>query len=129
MSKTFSLIISDLRIWVHLGCAEEERVHPQLVSINIELEFKNMPLALDTDNINDTICYLEISKSIQELCKSKHFNLIEHMSMKIHETVSKTLHSNKGLISSIKVSLHKVSPPVPGLHGGVYSVYSAEPKL
>ena len=40
LNKLFKLSILDLRIWVHLGCTEQEKFNPQLVSLNIELYFK-----------------------------------------------------------------------------------------
>jgi len=127
MESKFSLLVSDLRIWVHLGCGEEEKKHPQLVSLDIEVVFSSMPDAIFTDNIDDTVCYLAISESIQQLCNQTRFNLIEYMSKEVHNSVSKALLSKFGIVSLIKVSLRKVSPPVPGLHGGVFAIYSAPP--
>jgi dihydroneopterin aldolase len=125
MEQSFSLIISDLRIWVHLGCGEEEKIHPQMVSIDVDIIFSKIPSAVVTDNIEDAACYLIISRSIQELLTSRRFNLIEHMSVEVHKVVSQSLLDKADIISMIKVSLRKVSPPVPGLHGGVAAIYSS----
>lgn len=129
MGSNFSLLISDLRIWVHLGCGEEEKIHPQLVAVNIELIFGEMPEAIFSDNIEHAACYLVISNAIQDLCKQRRFNLIEHMSFEIHKVVSGAVTDKARAISLIEVSLHKVSPPVPGLHGGVHAIYSAPPAI
>ncbi len=127
MNPSFNLIVSDLRAWVHLGCREEEKFHPHLVSIDIEFSFSAPPSALVTDKLEDTVCYAEATKVIQALCQNKRFNLIEHLTHDIHQGISKTLGDGASLISTIKVSLCKVSPPVPGIQGGVYSVYCASP--
>lgn len=127
MNSSFNLAISDLRVWVHLGCREEEKFHPQLVSIDIELDFANIPDALINDKLEDTVCYSEVTQVIQALCKDKRFNLVEHLTYEVHQVISKMLRDKVSIVSSIKVSLCKVSPPVPGIHGGVYSVYCASP--
>jgi len=125
ITPSFNLIVSDLRIWVHLGCGEEEKFHPQLVSINLEFNFNAPPAAMITDNLEDTVCYLKAAEAIQSLCRDKRFNLIERLAYDIHRVVSHMVADRAETISFVKVSLHKVAPPVPGVHGGVKAVYSA----
>ncbi|WP_341821053.1 dihydroneopterin aldolase [Wolbachia endosymbiont (group A) of Myopa testacea] len=119
----FNLLISDLRLWVHLGCSAEEKFHSQLVSVNIDFNFKSPPLGLTTDRLEDTICYLEVVQSIQSLVQSKQFNLIEHLTHDIYRAINNLLVQKKHIISSIRVTAHKVAPPVPGVHGGVLFTY------
>ncbi|MDX5495748.1 MULTISPECIES: dihydroneopterin aldolase [unclassified Wolbachia] len=118
-----NLLISDLRLWVHLGCSAEEKFHSQLVSVNIDFTFKSPPLGLTTDRLEDTICYLEVVQSIQSLVQSKQFNLIEHLTHDIYRAINNLLVQKKHIISSIRVTAHKVAPPVPGVHGGVLFTY------
>ncbi|MGL9778807.1 dihydroneopterin aldolase [Wolbachia pipientis] len=118
-----NLLISDLRLWVHLGCSAEEKFHSQLVSVNIDFTFKSSPLGLTTDRLEDTICYLEVVQSIQSLVQSKQFNLIEHLTHDIYRAINNLLVQKKHIISSIRVTTHKVAPPVPGVHGGVLFTY------
>ncbi len=118
-----NLLISDLRLWVHLGCSAEEKFYSQLVSVNIDFTFKSPPLGLTTDRLEDTICYLEVVQSIQSLVQSKQFNLIEHLTHDIYRAINNLLVQKKHIISSIRVTTHKVAPPVPGVHGGVLFTY------
>jgi dihydroneopterin aldolase len=118
-----NLLISDLRLWVHLGCSAEEKFHSQLVSVNIDFTFKSSPLGLTTDRLEDTICYLEVVQSIQSLVQSKQFNLIEHLTHDIYRAINNLLVQKKHIISSIRVTTDKVAPPVPGVHGGVLFTY------
>jgi len=37
MSTSYQLTVNDLRIWLHLGYSDAERVYPQAVSLSIEL--------------------------------------------------------------------------------------------
>lgn len=118
-----NLLISDLRLWVHLGCSAEEKFHSQLVSVNIDFTFKSPPLGLTTDQLEDTICYLEVVQSIQSLVQSKQFNLIEHLTHDIYRAINNLLVQKKHIISSIRVTTHKVAPSVPNVHGGVFFTY------
>jgi len=118
-----NLLISDLRLWVYLGCSAEEKFHSQLVSVNIDFTFKSPPLGLTTDRLEDTICYLEVVQSIQSLVQSKQFNLIEHLTHDIYRAINNLLVQKKHIISSIRVTTHKVAPTVPGVHGGVLFTY------
>ncbi|MGL9718159.1 MAG: dihydroneopterin aldolase [Wolbachia sp.] len=118
-----SLLIQDLRLWVHLGCSAEEKFHSQLVSIDVDFTFKSPPLGLTTDQLEDTICYLKVVQNIQSLVQSKQFNLIEHLTHDIYITISNLVMKKKHIVSSIKVTTHKVAPPVPGMHGGVLFTY------
>ncbi|MDM8335804.1 dihydroneopterin aldolase [Wolbachia pipientis] len=117
------LLIRDLRLWVHLGYSAEEKFHPQLMSINVDFTFKSPPLGLTTDRLEDTICYLEVVQNIQSLVQSKQFNLIEHLTYDIYTTVDSLLRQKKHIISSIRVTTHKVAPSIPNVYGGVFFTY------
>ncbi len=121
--STCNLLISDLRLWVHLGYSAEEKYHSQLVSIDVDFIFKSPPLGLMTDRLEDTVCYLEIVQNIQSLVQSKQFNLIEHLTHDIYRAINNLLVQKKHTISSIRVSTHKAAPPVPNAHGGVFFTY------
>lgn len=121
-----NLLISDLRLWVHLGCSAEEKFSPQLVSIDVDFTFKSPPSGLTTDQLKDTICYLEVVQNIQSLVQGKQFNLIEHLTHEIYRSINNLLLRKKHIISSVKVTTHKTAPPVPGVHGGVFFTYCNE---
>ncbi|WP_375604203.1 dihydroneopterin aldolase [Wolbachia endosymbiont of Anurida maritima] len=121
-----NLLISDLRLWVHLGCSAEEKFSPQLVSIDIDLTFKSPPSGLTTDQLKDTLCYLEVVRNIQYFVQGKQFNLIEHLTHEIYRAINNLLLRKKHIISSVKVTTHKTAPPVPGVHGGVFFTYCNE---
>ncbi len=123
------LFISDLRIWVHLGCSAEEKHHPQLINLSIEFTFSSPPLGLVTDQLEDTICYLETVQHIQNLCQNKQFNLIEYLTSDVHRAIDEMLGAKRESLSLIKVRVHKMAPPVPGVHGGVHFTYCDKPKV
>ncbi|MDR0296618.1 MAG: dihydroneopterin aldolase [Rickettsia sp.] len=117
------LIISDLRVWIHLGCSDQEKFHSQLVSFNIELEFTTPPKGTITDKLEDTVCYLELVQSIKSLCQTKHFNLIEHLTKEVYHAIDKSLIKHRDLVKCVNVMTRKMSPPVQDVHGGITFTY------
>lgn len=113
-----------MRIWVHLGCTSEEKYNSQLVSIDIHFLFSSPPPGVQTDCLNDTVCYLKIVELIQALVKKKSFNLVEHLTSQIYEITYQHLLDLRWKDITLAVSVNKVSPPVPGIHGGVTFSYS-----
>lgn len=124
MTLPCTLLVNDLRVWVHLGCSEAEKYNPQLVSFNIEFTFDISPVGTITDNLDDTVCYLQITEAVQSLCQSKNFNLIEHLAYEIYRLIINFLSQNSKKISNLSVTVHKLAPPAPGIHGGVKFIYT-----
>lgn len=120
---TCKLSIKDLRLWVHLGCSLEERANPQPVSITLKLYFTEPPLGLTTDDLADSVCYFKIVELVQKLLSDRTFNLVEHLTLTIHEAVYKHLESISQEKVTLKVIVNKLSPPIPNLHGGVSFSY------
>ncbi len=118
--NTCNLTISDLRLWVHLGCSEEEKYHPQLVRVDLTLSFPTPPLAMTTDRLEETVCYAQIVHHLQEAVEEKRFNLIEHLTHTLYDVVRDYLGEHD---VSLKICVNKMAPPVPGVHGGVSFSY------
>ncbi len=83
---------------------------------------------MNTDQLEDTVCYYETVKSIQNLCQHKEFNLIEHLNADVYKTIDQGLSEKRECISKIDVTVRKMHPPVPGIHGGVSFIYCGAPK-
>lgn len=117
------LSISDLRVWVRLGCTDQEKFHPQLVSFTIDLVFKAPLKALISDRLEETVCYFNLVQNIKRLCQNKSFNLIERLTADVYDAINASLGDQKSLISSVNLTTHKIAPPVPDVHGGVSFTY------
>ncbi len=120
MSK-FQLTISDLRLWVSLGCSEQEKFLPQCISIDIYITFLECPEGSHTDNIKDVICYAELTKEITEFCKDKKFNLIEYLASEIYNLISNSILTE---YEKITVKIAKLKSPIEGIHGSISFTYS-----
>lgn len=116
------LNINELSLFVHLGCSPKEKTTLQEVQLSIEIEFPKTPPGETTDCLKDTLCYDEICKTIKDYIKDRQFNLIEKMARECLTVLHKKYPS-----VSIRMTLHKKTPPVEGLKGGVK--YSCEEGL
>ena len=123
--KKCKLSINDLRLWIHLGCGLEEQFNLQQVSVDIEFLFPTPPIAIETDDLSDTVCYLKVVERIQATLKQKFYHLIEHVTGSIHNDIQTELNNSKHAGINFTVTVRKVSPPVPGIHGGVTFSYSS----
>ena len=112
-----SLSLHQLSIDVSLGVSDDERSSLQQVWLDLSWEMPHLPRAADNDDINDTICYHELSVAIQAFCLSKPFKLIEHLGWSIYQFCHQQLPSN----SKISLTLYK-APPVNGLNRVAFSI-------
>lgn len=112
-----------MRIWVHLGCSDQEKFNPQLVSLNIELYFKSLPEGVISDRLEDTVCYSDLVQNVKSFCQNRKFNLIEHLTREIYKVVEEPLKQQRSLVAFICVTGHKMLPPVPDIHGGITFTY------
>lgn len=113
-----ALRLQDLILQVRLGCELPERASPQEVRVQIEFRFNQTPTAYWTDQLVDTVCYAQISESVRELCEAKEYRLIEALSRDIYESVVSLANSK----AALRITVHKVRPPVPSLAGGSWYI-------
>jgi dihydroneopterin aldolase len=108
------LELRDLSLQVFLGCTPEEQKIAQEIRASIFLEFPKPVGACATDQLQDTVCYEEISIAFRSVANSKPFQTIEHLCFLISEAVRPQI--PKG--AKARVRVHKVNPPIDGLLGG-----------
>lgn len=114
--KYHSLSLEELSLHVHLGCTPEERAFRQEVRVSIEIRFSEMPMAVENDQLTDTVCYAEISQAVQSTCEEREYHLIERMAGEIYQIARKIVGPESK--AQLGVTVHKVRPPVPSLRGG-----------
>ena len=118
LGSVHRLKVRDLAYQVHLGCQPEERAQPQKVLLSVEFRFHQAPLALSTDELEQTICYAELNTAIQKHFAKREYKLIEKMAADAY-MISRELSRGQALVS---VEIHKVHPPVPNIEGGTVFV-------
>lgn len=109
-----SIGLRRLRFAVKLGWGEEERKTPQFVFFDIQLRFPALPKGCITDELNETVCYGEMSGVVRQICQQGEFRLIEHLGYRVYSAVKEFIPPRHLLW----VKITKEKPPVPELLDG-----------
>jgi FolB domain-containing protein len=75
MTPVLSLV--DLELTCHLGVPAEERAQPQKILCTAVFPVPNLKKAAETDNLEDTINYYDLSQLLKKTAKQKERKLIE----------------------------------------------------
>lgn len=130
MSSACQLTAKDYRLWVHLGCSAEEKVHSQPISIDIQLEFASPLAAMKTDALSDTFCYFNALENIKKMVeKHQPFNLVEHLAACVYSCVYHDLLTQNFQDVNLTITVNKLTPPVPNLFGGMQFICRGSLKL
>jgi FolB domain-containing protein len=111
-----SLRLQELSLQVCLGCTAEERAVRQEVRLTVEFRFHRAPRGTQSDSLDETICYAELSEALKSHLEHHEYNLIERMAYEAFG-IAKDISRGK---AQIGLSVHKVSPPVENLKGGAW---------
>ena len=109
-----NLYVRRLELSVNLGWRSPERKQEQAVELDLDIHYPNLPKACETDELNDTVCYAQLTDVIRKHIAKKHYRLVEHLSAEIY-TIAK---SHLPLEVKLRVRLTKY-PKIEGLKGGV----------
>lgn len=118
------MIINDLEFLVRLGWSEKERQKKRRVLLNVTIHFKKAPRACLTDQLDDTLCYHQLSMLLQEKIGNRTFKLIEYLAQDVYSFIKKEVPKN----TAVTVSVVKY-PKIKGLKGGVCFHYGEKISL
>jgi dihydroneopterin aldolase len=102
-SAQHRLQLSALELRIRLGCSKEEQSLPQVVLVDIDLNFPKPPLACQSDDLQETVCYAKLATRIERVAMEKAYHLIEHLAWRIFESLREELSSHRGLQLSLRV--------------------------
>lgn len=108
------LTIRGVLLPVRLGCGADERLNPQPVEIDLTIRFETPPRGMVTDRIEDTVSYDALVGAMKEVASDREFSLIEHLANEIFIS----LKSIVGPDHELRVTVRKVSPPIPEITKG-----------
>ena len=108
MSISAQLSLEGLCYFVHLGCSEAERATPQEIQVSIILKFAQPPMACESDNLEDTLCYAHLEKEISKVCSSKSFQTVEHLAYLCWRSAKAQCKSE----IEITIRVRKLNPPI-----------------
>lgn len=71
------LTLTGLRFVANLGILEHEKIRPQPIQVDAELNQGEQPLLPHDDDINHVLDYRKVRKIIIDECTAEHVNLLE----------------------------------------------------
>jgi dihydroneopterin aldolase len=111
--------VHGLRLNVRLGCSAGERALIQPVDIDVLIKFDQPPKGLVSDELDETICYAQLSENLKETIETREFQLIEHMAHEAFQSLKKMISNS----NQLAIRVHKLKPPVANLNGGTSFVF------
>lgn len=76
------IIIKNLKVYSYHGVNDEEKVRGQEFVVDAILEL-DLSTACESDNINNTVSYAKVIKTIGKVMGRESYNLLEKLSMQI----------------------------------------------
>ena len=104
---TDKIILNGIEVMGRHGCSAEERQHEQLFIVDAEL-YLDLSRSGKSDDINDTVDYVQVIGDIKKIVGGKSRTLIEAVAQEIAETLLRKYFRLNG----IKIILRKVHPPI-----------------
>jgi len=108
--STDRIKLANMVFYAHHGVDESERAMGRRFLIDVELELDLRPAAA-SDDLTQTVDYVEVYRSVRALCESQQFSLIETLA----DRVAQRILAEHSQVESITVWARKQEPPVGGL--------------
>lgn len=107
------IIIKDLSVPVNLGMTAKEQKHLQEIRWTIQFS------SVMDSGYKPLVCYQKISDKITYYSQQRKFSSMEELVLFCYHRIKEDFPK----IKSLSLVLHKVSPPLKGLSGGVFFEY------
>ena len=108
-----TMFLTGIEILGRHGCSEYERQHEQLFIVDAEL-YLDLSRAGKSDDLGDTIDYVQVISDIKKIVGGAPRNLIETVAQDICEILLQKYF----LLEGLKITIHKPNPPVKEKFGG-----------
>ncbi|MBR5202488.1 MAG: dihydroneopterin aldolase [Clostridia bacterium] len=101
------IIIKDLELFCYHGVNPEEKVDGQVFVFDIEA-YLDLSVPCQTDNVDDTVSYAQIIKTVRRVAQSEKNDLIE----RVAQRVADALFIEFDKINTLKITLKKPQAPI-----------------
>ncbi len=95
------IIVKDLKLFCYHGVNAEEKVDGQNFIFDIEA-FMNLDLPCKTDNVNDTVSYAKIIKTVRRVAQSEKNDLLEYVSQRVADALFEEFEKIEKLVITLK---------------------------
>ena len=103
------IILTEMQFYGYHGCSEEERKLGQHFEVDVELDI-DLKSAGKSDNIDETVDYVEVYEEIERIVTGKSRKLIETVS----EEIADKILSKFTKVEAVEVTLRKNAAPFRG---------------
>ena len=107
MNNKDVILLNSMEFMGRHGCSEEERQHLQPFIVDAEL-YLDLSRAGKSDNLDDTVDYVQVFNDVKKIVTGTPRNLIETVA----EDIAQTLLKNFLQIETIKITIHKPAAPI-----------------
>ena len=101
------IIIKDLELFCYHGVNPEEKVDGQVFVFDIEA-YLDLSVPCQTDNVDDTVSYAQIIKTVRRVAQSEKNDLIERVAQRVTDAL--LIEFDK--INTLKITLKKPQAPI-----------------
>jgi len=108
-----TIFLKGIEIFGRHGCSEYERQQEQLFIVDVEL-YLDLSRAAKSDDLGDTIDYVQVIYDIKKIVGGASRNLIETVAQDICDFLLKKYL----LLDGVTITLYKPNPPVKEKFGG-----------
>lgn len=117
-SPSSHLAIRGVELLLSLGWDDSERATNQTVMLDLDIHFREPPLACRTDELQDTFCYDKLITDLYTHVTAKSYRLIEHLCEEIYQDTKPKLPAQATL--TVRVTKY---PSISHLTGSVSFSY------
>lgn len=124
MTNKAKLEISGLELDLTIGCYDYEKDIKQKISLDIIIEFRNLPQICLTDDLNDGFCYDRIIQLLAQYSQNHSHETIEKWCYKFFQLIKSNQAINN--ISTIEIKIKKKPLEIINLKNGIYFSYKGD---
>ena len=101
------IIVKNLKLFCYYGVNPEEKIDGQNFVFDIEATV-DLSIPCVTDNVDDTVSYAKIIKTVRRVAQSEKNDLLEHVAQRVADE----LFSEFDKINSLVITLKKPEAPI-----------------
>ena len=111
--KITKININDIPCYCSIGIAPEEKKMGQELIVDVAIEIDSTKVS-KSDNVTDTVSYVDVYQIVQKVGQSKPFSVIEFLAEELASQIMQLV-----LVTSVKVKVHKPHIPYSDFQGNV----------
>ncbi|MDR2107405.1 MAG: dihydroneopterin aldolase [Holosporaceae bacterium] len=100
-----------------LGYCDFEKLKKRKVSVSVSLRFSEKNDACGSDDLDDTVCYAELTNFIDKTLGNSEFCLIERTAGFLYDRISEYL-KDETILKYVKIT--KINPPIKNLESASF---------